>query len=902
MPGEEINTTLRFDADITDLKAAMQEATRYTKRANSEFKEVAAGLDDWASSTDGLKAKLDQLATVHQAQERGLDALKTAYQKVVEEQGKNSAAAIDLETRINNQQAAINKTTKEHENFSEKLKEVEEAERRAAASGRTVEEELEDMRKAAEKSAEGWTVLKDVIADMVSNTINWAIDSFKELMTASSSALSDLSAKTGATTEQMRAYDDVMKEIYRNNYGESFDDVGEAMSKVVQTFGDLDKASLRNITEKAITLRDTFDMDYQESLRAVNSMMDQFGITADEAFNLIAQGAQQGLNQNDDLLDTINEYSVQFKNAGYSADDMFNMLKNGTEQGTWSVDKLGDAMKEYGLRAKDTSDATYDAFAALGYDTGTITQNIGEITEEIETLEKNLKYAKMEQEGFNEKTSELTRMKNAEKIEEYSKQLEGAKGTLAALKEAQDNAGESAGAWQDRFAAGGETAKQATQELIDKIIAIEDPIQQQAIGVQFFGTMWEDLGAGAVKALTDTEGGINSATDAMTRMQEVKYDNLSDALGGLGRVIQSDLIQPIVDTLEPIARDFVTWLIDNMNIVQPIIVGVAVALGVMAAAFAISGTISAVQKAFALLNTTMLANPIVAIVALIVGLGAALVTAYKKSETFRNVVDKVWAALKKNGAAAVEWVITKFKSLVDWFKKLPTNISNAVSGAVGKITTWGKNIYNAAKTKVTETVSGVTSWFKELPGKIASAISGAIDRVVSWGSSLASKGKQAASKLVSAVVDTVKSLPGKMVSIGSDLAAGVWQGMSNSLSWIKDKIRGWVGNVKDFLLNLFDINSPSGWARDALGFNIGAGAGVGVEKSLGLVKKSMGKLKKTMSETMGITPGAPNAPVSMAAAGGKTIIFNQTNNSPRALSRREVYRQTHNALAFGGGM
>ncbi len=240
------------------------------------------------------------------------------------------------------------------------------------------------------------------------------------------------------------------------------------------------------------------------------------------------------------------------------------------------------------------------------------------------------------------------------------------------------------------------------------------------------------------------------------------------------------------------------------------------------------------------------------------------------------------------------------KNVTKWFGELPGKIASAISGAVGKVTTWGTNVYNAAKKKVTETVSGVTSWFKELPGKIASAIASAVDRVASWGSSLVSKGKAAASSLVSAVVDTVKSLPGKMVSIGSDLAAGVWQGMSNSLSWIKNRIREWVGNVKSFLMNLFDIHSPSGWARDFIGFNIGAGVGEGVEDSLSRVKQSMGKMKSAIAGTMDV--GTYAAGSTAAVSGGKTINFYQTNNSPRELSRREIYRQTHNALAFAGGM
>ena len=95
-------------------------------------------------------------------------------------------------------------------------------------------------------------------------------------------------------------------------------------------------------------------------------LMDQFGISGEEAYNLIAQGAQNGLNKNGDLLDTINEYAVHFKQTGRGAEDFFNMLENGAEEGTFSVDKLGDAWKEFGIRAKDTTTTTTEAYEILG--------------------------------------------------------------------------------------------------------------------------------------------------------------------------------------------------------------------------------------------------------------------------------------------------------------------------------------------------------------------------------------------------------------------------------------------------------------------------------------------------------------------------------------------------------
>ena len=808
MPDENIVTTMQWQADIADFKSAMQEANRSIKLANSEFKAASSGMDDWGSSTDGLAAKLRQLSAVHDAEKRKLDVLQAAYEQTVREQGAASAAAVDLQTKINNQQAVVNKTQKELDDFSAELKEVEEAERRAAKSGREVSEELDDMRKKTEESAEGWSILKDVIADFVKGAVDWAVESFKELMTAGDNALATLGARTGATTEQMAQYRDVMNEIYRNNYGESFDDVSEAMSVVVRTFGDLDKASLQNITQKAIALRDTFGYDYQETMRAVNSMMKQFGITSDEAYNLIAQGAQQGLDQNGDLLDTINEYSVQFSTAGYSADQMFNMLKNGADSGTWSVDKLGDAVKEFNIRAKD----------------GTVSEALVEYQKQLKFTDKDVAY-------------------------------------LNTLMEQ-----------------GGERGQKAYNIILERLGAVRDDTTKYQAGVALFGTMWEDLGETTVQSLMKTEGGIDKTKAAMDNLTNTKYDTLSSAMQGLGRVIQSDLLQPLADTLAPLVKSLVEWAIENMPTLQPIIIGIATAVGVLATALAIQGLISGVSKAFALLNATMLANPIVLVVAAIAGLVAAFVTLWNKSEAFRNFWKNLWEGIKNTVAAVAKWFSTTAANIAKFFSDAWSNIKNAWS----KAGEWFSGIWS----KITGVFSSVGSWFGNIFGKAWSGITSAFSNVSGFFSDVWSK------------IKSVFSIDG-MLSIGKNLVTGLWNGISNSFTWIKNKISGWVGNVMDFIKGLFGIKSPSRVMRDEVGKMLGLGMAEGIEDSRNAVNGAVRKLGD--AALGGLSPAGGGASAS-GGVGGRTIIFNQTNNSPRALSRREIYRQTHNALAFAGGV
>ncbi|WP_237672814.1 phage tail tape measure protein, partial [Clostridioides difficile] len=151
-------------------------------------------------------------------------------------------------------------------------------------------------------------------------------------------------------------------------------DISEVMSLISQKLDGIDASNIQEVTESAIMMRDTFDMDIGESLNGVNSMMRQFGVSAKESYNLIAQGAQEGLNQNDDLGDQLAEYSTYYAQMGFSAEEMFNMMKNGAESGVYQIDYLNDALKEFNIRTKDGSNGTKEAFEALGFNADELTK------------------------------------------------------------------------------------------------------------------------------------------------------------------------------------------------------------------------------------------------------------------------------------------------------------------------------------------------------------------------------------------------------------------------------------------------------------------------------------------------------------------------------------------------
>lgn len=171
---------------------------------------------------------------------------------------------------------------------------------------------------------------------------------------------------TNTAVDETEEYKKVLSDINNAGYGEGYEDIADAMASVKKQIKDIDSENLRNITEKAIALKDLFGYEVSESIRTVKTMMDNFGVSADEAFNLIAEGQKQGLDFSNEMLDSINEYSVQFDKLGLTAEDMFNIFKTGADNGAFNLDKIGDAIKEFSIRAIDGSKTTIDGFKRIG--------------------------------------------------------------------------------------------------------------------------------------------------------------------------------------------------------------------------------------------------------------------------------------------------------------------------------------------------------------------------------------------------------------------------------------------------------------------------------------------------------------------------------------------------------
>lgn len=480
-------------------------------------------------------------------------------QNQVEEQAKNGEISTEqyrayqrevekTKSKLNSFNEQLDKTRDEFDKVANGVENLENKSNKTDLS--KVKKEMDEVKSSADnlKSAVG-DALKEATA--TATAIGGAVTGAIVSANGEQKALNSLQAQAGLTAEEMTKYKDVLEDVYKGNFGESQEEVANVLALIKQTTNETNPSKLKDMTENLFTLRDAYDYDFVETLRAANMLMEQFGVTGDEAFNLIAQGSQKGLNKNGDLLDTINEYSVHYKQLGYDANEFFNSLENGSKAGTFSIDKLGDAMKEFGIRSKDTASSTQEGFALLGYGAKASAEDIQKAKDEVAKLEKNLYYAKEEQKGFNESTSELTKQKNADKIEQYSGALKAAKENLANLESAGKGAKGSIENLQARFAKGGDSAKSATSEVLKALFEMDDKVKQNQAGVDLFGTMWEDLGIDGVKALMKVNGFADKTKNTMKKIKDIKYDDVEADWASLGRTVQTDVINPIGKSLFP---------------------------------------------------------------------------------------------------------------------------------------------------------------------------------------------------------------------------------------------------------------------------------------------------------------------------------------------------------------
>lgn len=908
------NYTAKFRIDVSDLKKGIEEANKQIKLANAEFKNATAGMDDWSKSADGLSAKIkqqqsvveaekqklellkEQLTRVHQAQENGqkiIDDLNDKYNEAVKLYGENSdeakkyakqlddaekaqernaKAADDLALKILNQDTNVKNAEAQIGKFESALDGLEKEEGEAEKSTDDLNESFKD----SDGSLDAFGV---ALGNLASGAVTAIINKLGELAGAVKDAYLEFDSgrdavvkATGATGEAADELAKSMTNVSKRVKGD-FNTIGSAIGEVNTRFGYTGE-ELENTTEQFMKFAEITGMDATKAVQTVSKAMNNAGIDSSK------------------YSEVLDEIAIAAQASGISAEKL-----------TENLTKYGSQTRAAGLNTKE-SIALFAQFEKSGVNAE---MALGGLKTAVKTWSDEGKNSRIE-------------------FQRTIQDIKDSPNVLEATQKAIDVFGSKAGT---ELADAIHSGRFEYSEFLDVVKGSE----------------------GTVSATyEETQSGFDKAALAVQNMKTTAAELADGLLQKYSPQIKVAIqkITDLIDEYAPKVEDGIDWMTEHLPEIEAGVVGIGVAF----ATWKIAGIISAVTAALAgmsaaevvaaaktwLLNTALLANPIGLVVAAIAALVAAFVVLWNKSDKFREFWINLWDKIKTSAAVVIEFIKIAFSDTWDKIKKVWNVAAKYFEGVWKAI----KLVFSVVKSVLTGNFSDAWNGIKA----IWSIVSGwfndnVVKPVQDFFSNMWSNVKKGASDAWNGITETFAHVADwfhekfsaawqrvkDVFSTGGQIFDGIKDGITNAFKSVVNaiirginkiiaipfnKINDVLGTLRDFeflgkkwfegIISTFEVPSIPELAKGGIlkRGQVGLLEGNGAEAVVPLEKNTQGLQK--IASLLASNMGAVNPAGAGGGIGGTTYNFVQNNNSPKALSRYEIYRQTKNLMNFARGV
>lgn len=439
-----------------------------------------------------------------------------------------------------------------------------------------------------------------------------------------------LAAQLGAAPSEAGRLGKLAGGLYASGFGANMEDVNAALRGVVQNgiagLKDTDKAiadAAANVTNLAALMGE----DAQRVSVAISQMLrNGMAKSATEAFDILTAATQKGINKSEDLLDTMNEYSTEFRELGLDGSAALGLVSQAIQAGARDADTAADALKEFSIRAQDGSKLSAESFKALGIDAATAFAAVSaggapsaavldQVLDKLRAMPPSAERTAIAVGLFGTKAEDLADALFAMDLTTAAAGLGNFEG---AAQRAGDTMASSANAQVDVF------VRMMKQELIEAVAAVVPKLQAMGEWLNRNRDVIVPLVA-AVGTFAAVIWTVNAAMAAWAAIQAVAI-----ALH---------------------VADIAKWIVRTAVLIYYNVAAYAV--------IAATGAWIAVQW---LLNAAFIASPIGLIVVAIVALVAVVVLAWKNSETFRSIVLATWDAIKVAAVAVWDFIRPIFEA------------------------------------------------------------------------------------------------------------------------------------------------------------------------------------------------------------------------------------------------
>lgn len=754
----------QYKNDLSSLQTEQDRLSSNTARLEKLFSSTGTQVDDYA---DVLGSKLVSAIKNGTANS---DQMKTAIEKI----GKSATGG---KADIRQLTDALD-TVDDGEAIRNLIEELKKAGDEAQDTAEDVGQIAENTKGAAlMQTADQLSAVGDKIQDIGTK----AMDAYSE----TENAVTKVNAYFGETGQAAEESANVIKSVYSDGVGESMDSVADAVLTVKKNLGDLSETDLTNLTQQAITLDELYGIDMNETLRGVNSLMQQYGLTAQEAMDYIVVGTQNGLDKTNELGDNLSEYAGKFSQAGYSASEYFQLLDNGLKNGAYNLDKVNDAINEVTTRLVDgTIGESIGSFSTKTQELFTSWQNGGATQKQvIDSIVADIGNCTNQQEALNLAALAFGTMAEDGNLK-FITSLTSVGNTYDSVKGSAQGMFDATTTPMQQMESNTRKLQQALVPLGEKLAELANAILPPLVSVITTIGGWFERLPGPVQKFVIILGALLAAFTALTPVIAA----ISVAMGALN-VSMLPIIAVIAAVAAAIAG--IIAIIQNWGAItqwfgelwNTICTGIGAMVDSLKAWFSNlwthlqsvwEGICNVVQTAVMLLGS------------IIQGAIDIITLPFQMIwENCKGIVSSVWEGIKSVVSSAIHAVSSTISSVMGAIKNVISTVWNAISSKVS-------SVLNAIKTTVSTIFNAVKSVASSVWNGIKSVISSVVDGIKSK---------------VSSVFNGVKSTVTSIFNGIKSTATSVWNGIKdaiikpveaakNAVKGIIDKITGFFSGMK----------------------------------------------------------------------------------------------------------
>lgn len=582
-----------------------------------------------------------------------------------------------------------------------------------------------------------------------------------------------LAAQLGASPAEAKRLGEAAGSVYSAGYGESVQDANDALKALwqqglVPAGATADEMS--HISKQAMDVASVLGDEVGPTANAVGQML-KTGLAknATEAFDIIVKGTQEGANKSEDLLDTFNEYGVQFKGLGLSGKQAMGLLSQGLQGGARDADLVADSLKEFGLIVRAGGDDVNETYAKIGLSGKDMTKAIAEggpaaakaLDQTLDGLRKVKDPAERSALAVKLFGTQAEDMQDALFALDPSKAVESLGKVDGAAKTAGETMHDNASTKIKAFTRGLQTG------LVDFIGGVVLPMLERfKPALMAIGTTMMTVGQfiGQHQTAFRIVAGVIT-TLLLPALIAWGIQSTINAYKAVAAWVMSSATAVMESTKQALAHAKVVagWIASGL---QATLNAAKVVAGWIA--MGLQATIQGARMAAAWLIAM---GPIVLFIAAIVGLVAVIVMNW----------DAIWSYTKQT----FQWVWDWVKRIFGWLLDLFLNFTGA--GLIIKhwdtIVSGTKTAFNSVKNLAKSALDAVVNFVSSLPGRILSA-----------GSRLLGAGKSVGGYVIDGIKNGLSKLGGFASSLASAVgraAKGAINGVVDLLNWaIPDRL-GW---------------------------------------------------------------------------------------------------------------